>query len=172
MRIIFCALVLTVSLFGGRVERNGVTFFTDDTQFVSEITNGGIDEIIALIKTHVVQMGRISGVQKTYIVQVISSLGSVENVIGKVSTSKDHGGAMFARTLVIGYGGESYDSATFDGQSATQLSSVGFDMNLDRVIDGWIDSWNISNIAGSGVFTFKARSMNGTNFLSSSLQIR
>lgn len=67
-----------------------------------------------------------------------------------------------------------YDTATFAGNQAKQLSSDCLDLTGDNICDGWYDIWDISYpVNSSGNFIFTSRSVNSiTTKLSTSLQIR
>ncbi|MCW1360687.1 DUF4879 domain-containing protein [Campylobacter sp. US33a] len=107
---------------------------------------------------------------------VISQQGGREELKeGQTITNNDHGGDPFVvHTLVLGYGGGSYDKASFAGNQAVQLSSEGMDYTGDNIIDGWYDIWDISKPANSsGNFEFTSRSINAPgNSMSTSIQIR
>lgn len=96
-------------------------------------------------------------------------------VDNQVRTGYDHDGNPFnVWTGVVGYGGNSYDRASFAGNQAVQLVSEGLDFDGDRVIDGWRDNWDISKPANtSGNFEFTSRSINAPgNSMSTSIQIQ
>ncbi len=88
------------------------------------------------------------------------------------SSISEHGGKPFeVYTAVIGYGGGDADTASFAGNTATQISSVGLDFNGDNHIDGWLDLYDISGGASAGEFIFRANSVNGDDFKEARINI-
>lgn len=149
------------------VSRNGVTFYVESNSVLKQdILSGKMDNAIKLIKQNKsnqkVARSPAPPVSAVYVVRVGSTQGGIEDIsVNQQTTTNDHGGAeMLVATFVIGYGGSQYDSATYAGVSVPQMQSACWDGNNDSICDGWVDYWNLSGYGNSGLFVFKARSIN------------
>lgn len=148
------------------VSRNGITFYVEpNSSLKQDILSGKMDNAIKIMKQNEPKQkaARASAppVSAVYIVGIQSSQGGWEDLLDKQATTIDHGGdVILVGTLVQGYGGSQYDSATYAGISVPQMQSNCWDANNDRICDGWIDYWNLSGYGNSGLFVFKARSIN------------
>ncbi len=181
----------SVALFGAdystegkeKITRNGVNvFLAPNSPNKQKYLGGEFDKALEEAKKAYKKQGqkqvRASAPNVYYvaILGVISEKGGREELSeGQTITNNDHGGNPFVvHTIVLGYGGMQYDTATFAGNQAKQLSSDCLDLTGDNICDGWYDIWDISYpVNSSGNFIFTSRSVNSiTTKLSTSLQIR
>ncbi|WP_170999479.1 DUF4879 domain-containing protein [Campylobacter sp. MIT 12-5580] len=166
-----------------KITRNGVSIYLEpNSPNKQDYLNGKFDKSLELMKkaykankNNKTMRASAPPVTEVQILEVESTQGGYEYVLGKSITDQDHGGSYFVvSTGVTGYGGGSYDRAKFAGNDAVQLSSDGIDLTGDNIIDGWLDIWDISKPANiSGPFEFTSRSINAPgNSMSTRIQIR
>lgn len=172
-KIIFICLFISV-LFSNnfKTQKDGVSFFTKDPSFKAELSSNNLDYAIKFIKSVPIMLhdrSNGSNVKSVHIVSVSSYFGN-ENTISKTITNNVHNGSIIVKTLVFGYGGDDRDVLYYNGENVKQISSIGFDSNYDRVVDGWIDTWVINDVNG-GFLTFKSKSING-NFKTTTLKLK
>ena len=91
--------------------------------------------------------------------EVYSTQGGREVIpVNQYATNRDHGGEkMQVVTRVIGYGRE---SAKYAGTQVYSTESMHIDLNNDRIVDGWMNVWDVSGISESGQFYDTVRSTN------------
>ena len=170
-----------------KIIRNNTTIYLDKTsKYKSSYESGILDKSIeamkkAFFKNKMQTKGLAPDVSQVIILDVCSQ--QFKNYTGydceyildnQTITGADHGGnPFFVITGVIGYGGSSTDSATYNGNQAVLLDIAGMDMNGDNIIDGWQEIWDISTpYNDSGRFVYTARSINSGLSMSTWIQIQ
>lgn len=165
-----------------KVTRNGVNIFLEpNSPYKNEFLSGKMDKALEAMKKSFEKMKNkpspkapAPAVSDVQILEIQSTDGGYEYVFGKTTTDLNHGGSLFqVGTGVTGYGGNSYDSATFAGNQAVQLDSIGMDLTGDNIVDGFYDIWDISRPSNSnGDFVFTSRSINPGPTMSTKIYIK
>ena len=153
-----------------KITRNGLTLYVEaNSPNKQKYLSGEFDKALEKMKKGYQENAKMQSKASAHLVTYVAVIGveSQEGGLetlnpGQTETSLNHGGVPFlAYTYVEGYGGHSYDRAKFAGNEAVQLSSDGYDANGDNIVDGFIDTWDISKPKNTnGTFEFKATSIN------------
>ena len=81
---------------------------------------------------------------------------------------------MYVSTVVKGYGGISSDFASYGGPGfiLNYVDNIPIDFNGDRIVDGWLISWDLSGKSPGGQFLYTARSINPGPTMQTYINIR
>ena len=179
-----CSLAYANSLIEGKekITRNGVSIYLEPNSAEKQrIINGEFDRTLEKMKKAFNANSKASKapappVSCVTIEGIVSQKGGKEVIVeGQTMTKYDHGGNPFSVvTRVIGYGGNSsVDTATFGGSKVNYINFEGLDFNGDKIIDGWLEEWDLSTAPNeSGFFIYTSRSINPGPTLSTSIQIQ
>lgn len=175
MKFIICILLSVGIVFGETITRSGVNVFVDrDSINKDRIKQGGMDKSLAQVRRifnnlNIKSSNSAPPVSRVMVLQVCSTkkLQTTKEVCedipnNQLATQYDHEGDFFVvQTAVIGYGGKGYGSATFLGNEARLIETSGIDIDGDRRVDGYLELWDISELANdSGIFSYASRSIN------------
>lgn len=166
-----------------KITRNGVDIYLEpNSANKQKYLSGEFDAMLSSMKKEYEEIKKqpqpkepAKPVSKVLIQYIKSTQGGKEVIKqNQGSTIKDHGGKEFmAITNVIGHGGLGYDSATYAGMQVTMSKEDSIDLDGDRIIDGWVDYWNLAKTNfPSGKFTYTSRSINVDPTMSVSIQIK
>lgn len=186
MKLILFLLLAGVML-GETVTRSGVNVFLDQNSINKQrIKQGDMDKSLAQVRKVFNNINTKTSrsappVSKVMVLQVCSSekMKITKNVCediqnNQLATNYNHSGDFFVvQTAVIGYGGRGYGNATFLGNEARLVETSGIDIDGDRVVDGYLELWDISELGNdSGIFSYTSRSINAGPSLNTTVFIK
>lgn len=165
-----------------KISRAGVDIYIKpDSPFKNDYLSGKYDKSLAQIKELFEKDKQnprapappVSGVG---IWLVASEKGREELIApGQTQTNRNHGGStMYVSTVVKGYGGISSDFASYGGPGfiLNYVDNIPIDFNGDRIVDGWLISWDLSGKSPGGQFLYTARSINPGPTMQTYINIR